>query len=287
MPDLRILTWNSSGEADGRGAALANVTNHINGGAAGTVPVQVVAIQEAQVSNGGSIQATLAGTAPFSTSFGQPQGFSREHLPTQTQPVTPSRAYRLSYMATNAVLANNLVAVGAPTLVNLSPTADAGVNAYITGLHAPFQQDRAIRLAAANLRYPLYQAYTYAGGTVHFFTWHVDHAANWRNAIFLNYTNYQGPAYFEAFVFFQNSTFYANMMTNLGPNDVVIIGGDLNMTPQDAQQPGIFNNFVGVSNNLDHILAFSLSANLAVNQGVHYAFPNFGPHDILSARVQW
>ena len=291
MPDLRVLTWNSGGEADGRGLALANVVNAINALYAGDVPVQLIAIQEANVGAGGSIAAALANGAPFNV-FVQPPGHCREHLPPPAQPfrIAPSKAYLMSWMdtAAGAAAANNLAAVGIPvSLVNLDPANDAGVNNFINGFGMPPFQLAMVRQAAANMRWPVYQAFTYGAvpATVHFFSWHAPLLVNWLNANFSG-NALQGPALPEAFLFFQASSFYTNIINNLTANDMVIIAGDLNMTLADIAQPGFFNLFVGASNGLEHVLAYSPSANLAVDQGWSIQ-ADFRPHWIVSARVRW
>lgn len=70
MPDIRIITWNSGGEAAGRGAALtafATAINaaHFNPAVAGSVPVQIVTTQEANV--GGEVQSLQRLRSPLST----------------------------------------------------------------------------------------------------------------------------------------------------------------------------------------------------------------------------
>lgn len=287
MPDLRVLTWNSSGEADGRGTELVNRTNDINlAYPHPAVPVQLVAIQEAAGGAGGSIATALAGTAPFNPQFVQPHYLVPEHI-TNAQPgrVGHSANYRLAHMANHPTGALNLTLVAGPALVNLDPAADTGVDAYITGRRFNRLVDQDVRRAAANMRFPVYQRFNYAGGTVHFFTWHVEHRRHWGGATFLN-TNFQGPALVESLFLFQRSQFYTNLVNGLTVNDVIIIAGDLNISGRDVQRRGIFDNYEGATNNLDHVLAYSPSANLRVHDGVHYT-TNYPPHNIVSARVHW
>lgn len=284
MPDLRVLTWNSSGEADGRGAQLALVTNLVNGAAAaaGNVPVQLVTIQEA-ANAPGSISAALNNGPPFNV-FVQPEGFCSEYLPPPAQPfrVGNTRSYRIAWLVNDPAPANNLVAVGAPALVNLDPNNDAGVNGYINGLGFAPGAVGAVRTAAGNMRWPVYQRFTYAGCNVHFFTWHASLRASWLGA---NYTGLNYLGFPEGFLFFQNSTFYNNIVGGLGGNDVIIIAGDLNITQAQIANPAFFAPYVGVTANLTHIIAHCPTG-AAVNQNVAYMTP-FPPHTILTARVQW
>lgn len=284
MPDLRVVTWNSTGEADGRGAELVAATQQINTDYATDVPVQLIAIQEANAT-GGSIQTALTNSAPFNTQFVQPHTLIREHdMAAQTGRVGVSKAYRLSHMATHATVANNLTSVAGPHLVDLRPTSDAGVNTYINSKSFSPRKEVDVREAAKNMRFPVYQRFTYGGGSVHFFTWHVEQRAHWLGATFLT-ASFEGPALIEAFAFLQQSTFYTNVKNSLTGNDVLIIAGDLNISERDVQ--GVFSNFVGYSQNLDHILAYSPSMNLDVDQGEDYDESDYGPHNLLTARVRW
>jgi hypothetical protein len=291
MPDLRIITWNSGGEADGRGAALTAFANAINAlfynpAVAGSVPVQIVTTQEAYVGGGGAIAVALA-AAPFNN-FINPHGHVREHLaPGAGQPfrVGVSKAYRLAWMNTDPTAALNLgPAAAAPVLVNLDPAVDAGVAAWIAGFGMPAAQANAVSRAAANMRWPVYQALTYAGNNVHLFTWHVELRANWLGANFLGPIVNQGLP--EAFMFFQNSTFYTALIAGLGANDLVIIAGDLNATAAEMTNPNFFPNFVGITDNLTHILAFSPNGvmNLVEHQAQVTPYP---PHCIVTARINW
>lgn len=294
MPDIRIITWNSSGEADGRGATLTASATAINGAffnpaVAGSVPVQIVTTQEANA-GGGSISAALAaGGGPFAN-FINPHGFIREHVPPgagQPLRVGVSKAYRLAWMNTHPTAALNIgpaAAVAAPALVNLDPAVDAGVNAWIAGLGLSPAIALAVTQAAANMRWPVHQALTYAGVNVHLITWHVELRANWLGANIYGPIVNQGLP--EAFMFFQNSTFYAAMMAGLGANDLVIIAGDLNATAAEINNPLFFNNFVGITDNLTHILAYSPNGlmNLVEHQAQVTPFP---PHCLVTARIHW
>lgn len=280
MPDLRVVTWNSTGEGDGQGQVLADTVVQINAThAAGSVPVQIVVTQEASV-NPGSIHAAL-GQPPFAQ-FVQPPGFAREQLPPPAQPyrVGVSRAYRLSWLTTQ--IANP---PADPVLVNLDPAHDPGVNDFISSLQVNHRTLADIVVAAGNIRWPIYMPFAYQGCTVHFFSWHAPLRHQWLGATFANIT-LQGPALAEAFLFFQRSTFYTNIMRNLSTYDLVVIAGDFNMQQRDLQHREMFPQFIGASEGLDHILAYSRSPHLAVGENEAYDTP-YGPHAILTARIHW
>ncbi|HEU4455426.1 MAG TPA: hypothetical protein VFR81_20355 [Longimicrobium sp.] len=291
MPNLRVITWNSGGEADGRGATLTAFANAVNAAyynpaVAGSVPVQVVVTQESSVGGGGSIAAALA-IAPFNQFA---TGHYREHVPPgagQPHRVGMSKAYRLGWMNAHPTVALNLVpAGGAPAhhLINLDPAHDAGVAAWINGLPLSPGIRTMVRDAAANMRWPVYQAFAYAGTSVHVITWHVELRANWLGA------NVHGPMVAqglpEAFLFLQNSTFYLNLIATLGANDLIVIAGDLNATGAEMGNALFFNAYAGVFDNLTHILAFS--PNGAMNFLEHQAHVTpYPPHCIVTARVSW
>lgn len=168
-------------------------------------------------------------------------------------------------------------AAAAPALINLDPAVDAGVNAWIGG-------HLALRQAAANMRWPVYQALTYAGLNVHLITWHVELRANWLGANINGAIVAQGLP--EAFLFLQHSTFYTVMMAGLGGNDLVIIAGDLNAAGAEMGNIMFFPNYVGINDNLTHILAFSPNGLMNFQEHQAQVTP-FPPHCIVTARINW
>lgn len=286
MPSLRVLSWNSNGGAVPRGAEVLAATNAL------TVlypahPLQLCVCQETAVAPD-SIEATFIGNPPFSASFVQPPLSCREHLPPPAQPfrVAPSRNYRSSYMDTGPAPLN-LAAAGGLGLVNLDPAVDAGVAAWINaqGLAPRILAD--VTQCAANMRWPIYQQFAYAGGTVHFFSWHAPLRANWLGANFSGIA-LPGGGLWEAFQFFQHSTFYQNIINGLTPADSIVIAGDFNTTDAGLtpHYPNMFPGYDGFSHNLSHILVSSPSIALDINEG-HNTPSASSPHDLISARVVW
>lgn len=301
MPSIRVVTWNSGGEADGRGAALSAATTTVNA----TPPAaDLVAIQEAQVGIAppGSIYTVLnAAAAPFAN-FNAPPDHPRElHPPTQPFGVGLNKSYLVSWRAGTALapwLASPAAAARIPLNAVVGPPAN-GVETYIQGLAGPGGLGpagvAALRQAAANIRPPVRKVFTLPAGAagapvVFFYTWHAELQANWLGVswatVGLAANPFAGPGMYPAFRFFQASDTFAGDLAALTANDVLVIAGDLNITAGDLGHPTIFPNFVGASNNLSHILAFSPSANLAVAQGMHFVTP-YPPHAIVSAEVQW
>ena len=284
MPSLRVLTWNSNGGAAPRGAELVAAANALNAFYPAH-PLQLCVCQEAGVAPD-SIHLAFTGSAPFSVVFSQPPSERREHLPPPAQPfrIAPSRNYRMTYRI-GGPAALNLAAVGGFQLVNLSHLVDLGVNAWINaqGLApVPLQN---VRQCAGNMRWPVYQQFGYAGGTVHFFTWHAPLLANWLGANFSGHI-LPGGGLWEAFQFFQHSNFYNGILAGLGAADAIIIAGDLNTIAGGLGFPNMFPNYQGYSFNLSHILVHSPGMALGVAEGHNSVSPN-SPHELISARVIW
>lgn len=286
MPSLRILSWNSNGGAAPRGAEIVNAANNL-AGMYPAQPMQLCVCQEAAVGPD-SILAAFTATPPFPASYIQPPLSCREHLlpPAQPYRVGISRNYRMSYM-TGGPAPLNLVAGGAFTLVNLDPAIDAGVAAWIAAQGLAPVIAANVNQCAANMRWPVYQQFNYAGGTVNFFTWHAPLAANWLGANFSGNV-LPGGGLWEAFQFFQNSAFYTGILGGLGVNDAIVVAGDLNTTAAGLAPavPNMFPNYTGYSDSLSHIMVFSPSPALLVAEG-HNSLSPSSPHNLISARVIW
>ena len=286
MPSLRVLTWNSNGGAAPRGAQIVAAANTLSG-MYPAHPLQLCVCQETAVGPD-SILAAFTATPPFSLSFAQPPLFNREHLPPPAQPfrIPPSRAYRMTYMNAGPA-ALNLAAVGGFNLVNLDPAFDMGVAGWIAAQGLAPGLLAAVNQCAGNIRWPVHQQFTYGAGTVHFFTWHAPLLANWLGANFSGIA-LPGGGLWEAFQFFQHSTYYTNIMAGLGANDAIVIAGDFNTTAAGLAPavPNMFPNYDGYSHNLSHILVYSPSIALDIDQGHNTPSPN-SPHDLISARVIW
>lgn len=295
MPSLRMVTWNSGGEADGRGAQLALSVNAING----TAPaVKLVAIQEARVGivPPGSIYAQLTGGAAPFAGFVNPPDHPRELNPAaQPLAVGVNRSYLIGWDPTGG----GPVSAGAAALISLAPAPGNGVEGYINGLAISAAAKNNLRQAARNIRAPVRKVMTITIGvvvhTIYFYTWHAELQANWLAANWATLgmlaNPFAGPGMYPAFEFFQNSNQYTADLAALTPNDVLIVAGDFNITAADVNNnAALFPNFVGASSNLSHILAFSpnaMGANQAVlAQQAHYVTP-YPPHAILTAEVQW
>lgn len=295
MPSVRVVSWNSGGEAGGRGATLALTVTAINGT---PPPVDLVAIQEARVNivPPGSIYATLSGGAPPFAGFSVPPDHPRELGPGQPFAVGVNRSYLVSWQP-GTLMAPHLVSGGPAARVNLAPVLmpmPNGVETYIAGLGLGLGPTAALRQAAANIRPPVRKTFTLTvGGIAHnviFYTWHAELQANWLAATWatvgLGGNPFAGPGMYPAFQFFQACDTYTADLAGLTANDILIIAGDLNITAADVGNPTIFPAFIGASSNLSHILVHSPSGALALAQTANYGTP-FPPHAILTAEAQW
>ena len=167
MPSLRVVTWNSGGEAGARGAALTAAVLAAN---ATAPPVDLMAIQEAKVAivPPGSIYTVLtAGAAPFA-------GFPLPNHPQELNPapkppysVGKNKSYLIPWQP-GTVAAPWLVSAGAAARIPLNAVVAPanGVENYIQGLGVGGPSVAALRLAAANIRPPVRKVFTFnpAGG---------------------------------------------------------------------------------------------------------------------------
>lgn len=292
MPSVRVVSWNSGGEDNGRGAQLIQDVTAINA----TAPqVELVAIQEAQVDinppkGPGEIYEALGNSVNGPFAAWNTPDLVRELSPLQTQGGSNNKAYLIGWNPAR------LTSAAPAALISLAPAPGPppnGVEACIQGL-APgnrFVREE-LRVIARNIRAPVRKHFTLTIGAVthniFFYTWHVPLKQNWRGAEMrgLNAFGAKAPGLYVAFLFFQSSKAFTDDYNNLAATDVLIIAGDLNIYAADLGLTTIFPKFEAISDNLSHILAYSKSGALLVTQDVGYVTP-FPPHVILSAEVQW
>lgn len=297
MPSLRVLTWNSTGESKGQGADVLAAVAESN--KSFSLPVQIVAIQEADI-NGGTIADVLAKKPPFSAEFVQPQGMCLDHAQPPQQ-AARLQAYRLSWMSRSNNPSQNLSSTGGnnPSLYNLDPTNDPGglglyINqaARVAGGGTNTRGANACIAAATLMRWPIYKLLTRAATTgspqsnIHFFSWHAPLKSEWLDVDRYITAPLSGPGLAAAFIFLQESTGYKNIRANLTANDVLIVAGDLNVYGPDLNADWIFKGFKGASDNLSHVLAYSPSTAIKVDESYGYDTSS-PPHRIVIAKVTW
>lgn len=266
MPNLNVITWNSTGETAQGAADLQAVIVYM---ASQGVPPDVVVVQEANAAPGGAIYQMLAG---LGNAYNQPPAHAvegggpggRGYLLTTRVPIAGQGTFARYDLGTDAVLA-------------------AWIQA---SLSLPARGLAANELAA--MRMPAFAALSIGNVSVPFLTWHVPlgpgAVLGWRLSRGAN------P---DAFLFLQNSNVY-QVLTGPGNNNLGMIAGDLNVPVNELNQPTgdprlprLLPDWVGVSDDLDHILGHPQSPQpdpTFTNSG---HFPASGQHNILVSTVSW
>jgi hypothetical protein len=266
MPNLNVLTWNSTGETPQAAAALLAVVNYVT--AQGWQP-HVIVVQEANAAPGGAIYQMLAGLGGV---YNQPPGHAIEGGP-------GGRGYLL--------LTHNSVQ-GQGTFAQADLAADATLLAWIqASLALPARQIAHNELAA--MRMPACAALLFGGRIVSFLTWHTPRGPGG----VLQGGIVQGGAMLDAFLFLQKSGYYVALNAP-GVNNLGLIAGDLNATQAGLQQqtgypalPLVLPGFVGITNRLDHVLGHPDPGQAGPTFSDDGAFPAPGTHDILVSTVTW
>jgi hypothetical protein len=266
MPDLRIVTWNSTGESAAKAGELLAEINYLNATYPAT-PVMVVLNQEAQNAAGGAIYAMLniAGAGGIGAAYTRPPAHIQEML-------TGGGAGYTELDSTAVAVTAGL------TLHNY--LADPTFVAWVGAL--PPNQQTTARNEVTAWRPPAAMELTCGGDTVRLITWH---APLGLSGLLTGCTT-TGGAPLDAFLFLDQS----DILQGANNPDIVIIAGDLNMTSADlaakcyAYEP--LAQFTGVSSNLDHIVAW------LPNGGAPQFFEarsvaSSSVHNIVSCRVSW
>lgn len=265
MPDLRILTWNSTGEDNYKAAELRNEINYLNVTYPGT-PTKVVLNQEAQAPANGPIYNMLNDTG----GAGIGPNYTRPPMHIQEMIGGGGRGY--------TALTHNTLGVTVPLRLH-DYTQDAIFTTWVNSLYP--SQRTTVWNEVANWRPPAYMQFNYANNVVRLITWH---APLGRSGLLVGCTT-RGGAPLDAFLFLEQS----RLLNRVAGVDIVIIAGDLNMTAQDlsttCQGYEPLAAFTGESNNLDHILGWRHGA--PVNYAEARAVRSSSVHDIFSCRVSW
>lgn len=276
MPDLRIVSWNSTGENLAKAAELDAVRVALTG-LNPLYPVypnvDIYLIQEAQQLPGGAISVAL-------NNFG---GYNISHIPEQvggggrgyicaTRNASVNVLQPLQLWDYNIDPINTLWRQNLPPGFNLADSTGIGVGGQTA-------------------RTPAYTILQVGGQLVVLVTWHAPIGVSMLPIIM---GAMQGGALIDAYLALENSQLVQNPNAVVGvPNvaSLVVVAGDLNATAAALGQAyGAFvplNNFNdGYSNNVDHILAWRNGGGiLNVVEGNNT--PSTSVHNIISARVQW
>lgn len=264
MPNLNIITWNSTGETQQGADDLEEVITYL---VTQNWQPHVIVVQEANQNPGGAIYTMLQG---LGNAYNQPPSHAVEGG-------SGSRGYLL--------LTYNTVQLAVPFV--RADLAQDQVLLNVIGTLPP--QWRGIALnELAQMRMPAFAGLGYGGGQVPFLTWHAP-----RGPGPLLTTVLPGGANADAFWFLQNSGLY-NGITTPGAGNMGVIAGDLNITVAALNAPTgipalpyILPGFTGVSDNLDHIVGHPQPGQPAPQFPFAGNFPASGTHNILVATVHW
>ncbi len=278
MPQVRIISWNSTGENAQKGVELQGAQAQLAQMYALDHPdVDIFVIQEAQNAAGGAIY-TMMNTDPATAATQVSLGPNINRPPDHC--VELPNGGGAGYLACSHT---NITPGGALQLWDYAN--DAQLNAWLATLN---QNQRAAMQAAAQLRPPAYTTCTVGGVRIFLITWHTP-----RGPSPIGGVNMPGGALIDLFIVLQQSSILTTAQNFVGAQGVVIIAGDLNTTAQGLAYNNYYGlgytplpNFRGYSNNLDHILVWKPGpGNVNVLQGHHSQSSSV--HDIISARVDW
>ncbi|NEO81150.1 hypothetical protein [Moorena sp. SIO4G3] len=266
--DLRVLTWNSTGESANNATELRNEINYLNGRYPRD-PVKAIFNQEAKKLSGGDIYNMLnnTGAGGIGLNYTRPPRHITELIN------GTGRGYN--------ALAHNTVTITQP-LTHQNYTTDPIFHTWQKTLNP--SQSNTVNDEVKNFRPPVYMEFNYSGRNVRLITWH---APIGQSGILKGCTT-QGLAPLDAFLFLEQSS----LINNTTGIDIIIIAGDLNMTSKDlktkCQGYEPLKKFDGESSNLDHILAWRPSGG-TVNylEPRSTSSPSSDDHNIFSSRVNW
>ncbi len=265
MPNLNVITWNSTGETAQGAADLQQVIAYLT--LNGWQP-NVIVVQEANAAPGGAIYQMLAG---LGGAYNQPPAHTTEGVP-------GGRGY---------ILLTSANVAGQGTFATADLGNDVVLQNWINNNLSLAGRQTAYN-ELQNMRMPATATLGFGGRLVPFLTWHAP-----RGPGGLLPGTLPGGANPDAFLFLQNSGTYLPLV-GPGFNNIGLIAGDLNVTWAGLNQntgypamPYVLPGFVGVSDNLDHILGHPNpgQANPTFPNSGH--FPASGTHNILVSTVSF
>lgn len=266
MPNLNVITWNSTGETQQGAADLLNVITYLT--LNGWLP-NVIVIQEANAAPGGAIYQMLAG---LGGAYNQPPAHTTEGVP-------GGRGY---------ILLTSAAVAGQGTFAQGDLANDPALQLWLTA-NLSLQGRQIAYGELQTMRMPATATLGFGGRMIPFLTWHAPRGPGQ----VLTGATLPGGANPDAFLFLQNSSIYLPLVAP-GLNNIGLIAGDLNVTTVGLNQntgipalPFILPGFVGVSDNLDHILGHpnAGAANPTFPNAGH--FPASGTHNILVSTVSF
>lgn len=269
MAKINVITWNGMGETRQGAQELANAVNTLAG--QGWL-ADVIVVQQANPVPDGHIHDMLA-------RLGGPYQPRPAHVPAGGRG-------RDGYL----LLTRSRIA-GQGTFARVDLAADRGLCDWL-GRHltGPEQADAADELATMEM--PALATLAFGGVQVKFLTWRVPRGPG----RLLQPIRWGAEANPDAFLFLQNSDL-STTLGDPGANNLSVIAGDINVTAaainaDSGTHPSrrILPGFVGVSNNLQHIIGHGHPQQPYPSFPIHQAgyFPVPGhAHAVLYATAVW
>ena len=230
MPDLNVISWNSTGETPAAGHALSDVMHvRIPACAPGWIP-HVIAIQEAQQLPGGPIHQMLSGAAAVGNHNIVPvQNYLVSHVP---EGLGGNRGYIVAVYQNAASPPNFVTVTGALGIESFG--GDAGVTNFIHN-NIPLNFRLIALQTRDQIRSPAAMGLQFGGRTVILMTWHTSRGPS--RVTEGGAVNLPGGVQPDSFLFLQNSNFYANSLNAPGMTGLSVIAADLNLDIAAINQP--------------------------------------------------
>ncbi|HEU4558263.1 MAG TPA: endonuclease/exonuclease/phosphatase family protein [Longimicrobium sp.] len=274
MPAINIMSWNTNGESIAKANFLQNLI--LNNPAVQGWQPDVILIQEAQGAAVGPVWGMLNGLG------GAPGQGNYTNNPAQFVAIG-GEGYILK-VSNNVALQPGAFAVH--HLAN-----DANVQAAVANDFFGAANQAATLATIGMMRNPAIAPLGFAGRGMNLLTWH---APRGPGTLLGNSAAVDYLAYYAL----QNSAIYTQALTAPGANNVSIVAGDLNIRPRDLANPTglplqgiqrIFQNWVGISNVWDHVLAIGNNGGQGINFANDGWYPTGWPgaHAVLVTTVNW
>lgn len=265
MPDLRIVSWNSRGEDAFKVNDLANTVAWLANQYPGYPDVDVFVIQEAQNGPGGAIDVWLNALP----------GYAVTHI-----------AENLLGGGKGYICATRTATVAVITpLVLWNYAADPNFALF------PYRAHLQASVWTGSARVPAYTILTVGGQNVLLVTWH---APRGPSALPIIVGAMSGGAIIDAYLALDNSQLLQApatlaMLAGNAP-DITIIAGDMNATSAGLNYNYFgytpLENFAGIDNHLDHVLANAPLGTVVNFQESHNSV-TASDHEIISTRISW
>lgn len=271
MPDLRVVTWNSTGENPQKALELQAEIAYLNATYAAN-PAKIILLQEGKQAANGDIYNMLntdPANAVTQVSIGPNYQRPIRHI---TEDALGGRGYTV--VTSNDITVNQNLTLhnyaNDVTFQNFLNTQSSGTAKQINQL-------------LSNMRPPAAMQFTYGGETIRLITWH---APLGPSTYLSACQSLDGKGTLDAFFFLDQSS----LINDVNGIDLIIVAGDLNATSADLSRPcGQYvplRNFTGETVHLDHIMGYS-PMNVNIGYYETRTVNSSSVHGIMSSRIHW